>query len=63
MKQNVVIELKRPRSFLDDPLSQVLREGVQELLTYILKVESKKFLNQYSQMRCKDRTWKITTKR
>jgi len=60
MKDNTVIELKRPGSFVADPLTEILRGGARKLLSEALKAEIEEFLSQYSELRCSDGTRRIT---
>lgn len=60
MKENTVIELKRPGSFVDDALTEVLRQGARKLLMEALKAEIEQFVSQYSELRCSDGRRRIT---
>ena len=46
MSQDNVIELKRPESFIDDPITDILRNGARRLLEQVLKIEIDSFLHQ-----------------
>jgi hypothetical protein len=39
MPKNNVIDLKKPDSFIDDPITDVLRQGAKKLLTEALEAE------------------------
>ncbi|MBK5101800.1 MAG: IS256 family transposase [Desulfobacteraceae bacterium] len=60
MKENKVIELKRPGSFIDDPLTEIMREGARKLLSEALKGEIEEFLIEYQELRRKNGTRRIT---
>jgi putative transposase len=62
MKKDKVVELKRPETFVEDPLTEILREGARKLLSEALKVEIEDFLREYGQLRCKDGKQRITKK-
>ena len=47
MSQNNVIDLKKPEPFVEDPLTDILRQGARRLLTTALEAEINLFLNQY----------------
>jgi len=40
MAQDNVIDLKKPESFADDPLTDILRQGARRLLATALEMES-----------------------
>ena len=42
-----VTELKKPESFVDDPITDILRQGARKLLSQALEAEVEFFLNQY----------------
>ena len=46
-----VIEIKKPDTFVDDPISQILRQGARSLLAQALETEIEAFLNQYKELR------------
>jgi len=60
MKENKVIELKRPGSFIDDALTEILREGARKLLSEALKGEIEEFLSEYQELRRKNGARRIT---
>ncbi len=47
MKNDNVIDIKNPEAFLNDPISELLRQGARRLLTAALEAEIDSFLNQY----------------
>ena len=51
MKKDNLIGLKNPEPFVDDPISEILRNGARELLAEALEVEIKGFLSQYSDLK------------
>jgi transposase-like protein len=48
MSQDNVIELKKPEPFIDDPISDILRNGARKLLAQALEAEIESFLSQYA---------------
>ena len=50
MAQDNVIDLKKPESFTDDPLTDILRQGARRLLATALETEINFFLNEYKQV-------------
>lgn len=47
MAKDTVIDLKRPEPFIEDPITDILRQGARRLLTAALESEIETFLNQY----------------
>ncbi len=47
MVKDTVIDLKRPEPFIEDPITDILRQGARRLLTAALESEIETFLNQY----------------
>jgi len=60
MKKDKVIELKRPESIVEDPLTEILREGARKLLAEALKAEIEDFICEYEHLRRKNVRWRIT---
>ena len=54
MAKDNVIELKKPAPFIDDPISEILRNGARELLAKALEAEIDSFLLQYSDLTDED---------
>lgn len=54
MKNDTVIDIKKPEAFINDPISEVIRHGARRLLTAALEAEVESFLNQYKQMQDKN---------
>jgi len=50
MSQDNVIDLKKPEPFIDDPITDILRNGAKKLLVQALEVEIENFLSQYSNL-------------
>jgi len=50
MKNDNVIDIKKPEAFIADPISEVLRHGARRLLTVALEAEIESFLNQYKEI-------------
>jgi len=51
MPKDNVIELKKPESFIDDPITDILRSGARKLLAQALETEIDIFLSQYSDLK------------
>ena len=51
MKKDNLIELKNPEPFIDDPITEILRNGARELLAEALEAEIKGFLSQYADLK------------
>jgi putative transposase len=51
MSKDNVIDFKKPETFLDDPITDVLRTGARKLLAEALEAEIKGFLAQYKDLR------------
>ena len=47
MSNDSVIKLKKPDLFVDDPITDILRQGARKLLSQALEAEVEFFLNQY----------------
>jgi len=47
MTKDNVIDLKKPEPFIDDPITDILRQGARRLLTAALEAEIETFLKQY----------------
>ena len=47
MSKDNVLDFKKPESFLDNPITEVLRTGARKLLTEALEAEIESFLSQY----------------
>jgi transposase-like protein len=47
MAKDTVIDFKRPEPFIEDPLTDILRQGARRLLTAALESEIEAFLKQY----------------
>ena len=53
MSKDNVIALKTPDTFVDDPISEILRQGARSLLAQALETEIEIFLNQHRDLRDK----------
>jgi putative transposase len=51
MSKDNVIALKTPDTFVDDPISEILRQGARSLLAQALETEIEIFLNQHRDLR------------
>ena len=49
MAQDNLIDLKKPEAFVNDPLTDILRQGARRLLTAALEAEVQSFLQQYKE--------------
>jgi len=47
MRNDSVINLKKPEPFVDDPITDILRQGARKLLSQALEAEVEFFLRQY----------------
>ena len=56
MSKDNVIDLKKPESFIDDPITEILRSGARRLLAQALETEVEVFMSQYTDQ--KDETGK-----
>ena len=50
MHQNSVSELKKEEPFVDDPITELLRQGARKLLAQALAAEIDNFINQYKEL-------------
>jgi len=50
MSQDNVIDLKKPEPFVEDPLTDILRQGARRLLTAALEAEIALFLDRYKEI-------------
>lgn len=50
MTNDNVISLKKPESFIDDPITEILRNGARKLLTQALEAEIELFMAQYKDL-------------
>lgn len=51
MSKDNVIELKKPDTFVDDPISDILRQGARKLLTEALQAEICNFMALYADLK------------
>jgi transposase-like protein len=51
MNKDNVVAIKKPERFVDDPISDILRQGARGLLAHALEAEIEIFLNQYKDLR------------
>jgi len=51
MPQNNIIGIKKPEAFVEDPSTEVLRNGAKKLLTEALEAEIESFLRQYKDLK------------
>jgi hypothetical protein len=49
MAKDNVIELKNPEPFVEDPLTDILRQGARQILAAALEAEVAVFLQQYNE--------------
>lgn len=50
MSKNNVVALKKPDTFIDDPLTDLLRRGARQLIAQALETEIEIFLNHYREL-------------
>ncbi len=50
MSNDKVIELKKPESIVNDPITQILRQGARKLLAQALEAEIDQFIHQYKEL-------------
>ncbi len=50
MSNDNVIELKKPDTIVDDPITSILRQGARKLLAQALETEIKIFISQYNDL-------------
>jgi putative transposase len=51
MPKDNVVDFKKPETFIDDPITDVLRTGAKKLLAEALEAEIESFLCQYRDLR------------
>jgi len=51
MNKDNVVAINKPETFIDDPLTDILRQGARSLLAHALEAEIEIFLNQYKDLR------------
>ena len=51
MKDDNVFEIKKPEPFVDDQITQIIRQGARKLLAQALEAEIELFINQYAELK------------
>jgi putative transposase len=51
MSKDNVIDLKKPQQLIDDPISEIVRNGARKLLAQALEAEIELFMNQYADLK------------
>lgn len=51
MSKNNVIDLKKTGAFVDDPITDILRQGAKKLLAQALELEVEEFIKKYRQLK------------
>jgi len=51
MSKDNVVAINKPETFIDDPLTEILRQGARSLLAHALETEIEIFLNQYKDLK------------
>jgi len=51
MRNDNVFEIKKPEAFVDDPITQIIRQGARKLLAQALEAEIELFMNQYAELK------------
>ena len=60
MKQNTVVEMKKPEPFVDDPLTAIVRQGARDILAKALETEIDNFISQYTGLKNSQGKQRIT---
>ena len=60
MSKNNVTELKKPETFVDDPITDILRSGARKLLAEALEAEIESFLAMYADLKDNQGCQRIT---
>ena len=50
MSKDNVIDLKRPEAFVNDPITELVRNGARQILAKALEAEISIFVNQYKDL-------------
>ncbi len=51
MKQDTVIELKKPETFINDPITELVRQGSRDILFKALEIEIDSFISLYADLK------------
>lgn len=51
MSKDNVIAIKTPETYVDDPITEILRQGARSLISQALEIEIENFLNQYKELK------------
>ena len=51
MSNDNVIDLKKPEHLINDPVTEILRNGARRLLAQALETEIEIFINQYAELK------------
>jgi len=51
MSKDIIVEIKKPDTFVCDPISELLRNGAQKLLAEALEAEIESFLREYQELK------------
>lgn len=60
MNKDNVVELKKPVTSIDDPLSEIIRKGARKLLAEALEVEIEAVIESYKDLRLPDGRQRVT---
>lgn len=60
MRQNTVIEIKKPETFIDDPITELVRQGAREILFKALEAEINSFIALYTDLKDEQGKKRIT---
>lgn len=60
MNENKVIELKKPVTYVDDPLTDIIRNGARRILAEALEAEVESVLESYKELRLPDGRQRVT---
>lgn len=51
MEQDTVIEIKKPETFIDDPITELVRQGTRDILFKALEIEIDSFISLYADLK------------
>lgn len=51
MKQDTAIEIKKPETFIDDPITELVRQGARDILFKALEIEIDSFISLYADLK------------
>ncbi len=60
MNEDKVVELKKPVTYVDDPLTDIIRNGARRLLAEALEIEVETVIESYKELRLPDGRQRVT---